>query len=119
MRIALPGDSGLGAWSGGTLRDVTRGVDVGSCPAPNIQVTTCTLFSCQIVNAGDRLLATLRGIVNPPTPGNRTVGGEHDAPSRQPVNSALFPIARRGAGHDAHRRRSPARRRRRARSRAT
>ena len=52
VRIQLPGDSGLGPWNGGTLRDVTRGVDVGCCAAPNIQVTTCTLFSSGTVNAG-------------------------------------------------------------------
>ena len=89
VRIALPGDSGLGVWSGGTLRDVTRGVDVGSCPAPNTQVTVCTFFSSGFVNAGDRLVATLRGIVNPPTPGNRTAAASTSAEPAV-VNSALF-----------------------------
>ncbi|MDA0174518.1 hypothetical protein OJ998_35795 [Solirubrobacter taibaiensis] len=89
VRIHLPGDSGLGPWNGGTLRDVTRGVDVGTCAAPNIQVTICTLFSSQTVNAGDRLLATLRGIINPPTVGSRTVEASTTA---EPVAVASAPF---------------------------
>lgn len=91
VRLALPGDSGSGNWQSGTLRDVTRGVDVGSCPAPNIQVTSCTLYSGQTVDAGDRLLATLRGVTNPATPGNRTVAASTSVETTQ-VNSSTFNV---------------------------
>ncbi|MDA0184717.1 hypothetical protein OJ997_30725 [Solirubrobacter phytolaccae] len=90
VRIALPGDAGAGAWQTGTLRDETRGVDVGTCVQPNAQlVSTCGLFSSQSVDAGDRLTATLRGITNPATPGNRSVAVS-TTNEPQLVNSSVF-----------------------------
>jgi len=97
VRVALPGDTGAGAWQTGTLRDETRGVDVGSCVQPNAQlVSTCGLFSSQSVDAGDRLTAILRGITNPATPGTRSVAVSTTA-EPQLVSSSVFATVAGGA----------------------
>lgn len=91
VRVTLPGDLGTDGWQTGTLRDETRGVDVGGCLRPNaVLISTCTFFSGQSVAAGTRLVAVLRGLTNPPTVGVRGVGVSTTA---EPITTSSDPFA--------------------------
>ena len=59
-----PGGTGTTGWQSGTLRDVTRAVDIGSCPQPTAGRTRCTFFSSGFANPGDELQIILRGLTN-------------------------------------------------------
>lgn len=91
VRVTLPGDLGTDGWQTGTLRDETRGVDVGGCVRPNAAlISTCTFFSGQSAAAGTRLVATLRGLTNSPTVGVRGVGVSTTA---EPITTSSDPFA--------------------------
>src|SRR3954469_13633595 len=63
IRITLPAGTSAPGWQSGTVRDVTRNADVGSCSNPDVSlVSTCGLFSGGFVIAGDQVVVTLRGV---------------------------------------------------------
>ena len=60
----FPAGTGTTGWQSGTLRDVTRAIDIGSCPQPTAGRTRCTFFSSGVANPGDELQIVLRGLTN-------------------------------------------------------
>ncbi len=72
ITVDLPAGTGTTGWQSGTLRDVTRAVDIGSCPQPTAGRTRCTFFSSGVANPGDELQIVLRGLTNTAV-GARTV----------------------------------------------
>src|SRR5688500_13144680 len=64
VTVNVPGTTAPG-WQGGTLRDVTRNVEVGSCTNPNAnQASTCSFPSRAFTNARDQVRGTPRGVTN-------------------------------------------------------
>jgi hypothetical protein len=92
MTVTLPPDTGTDGWQGGTVHDVTRNVDVGTCGEPDAnRVSTCGFFSNSFVNAGDQLQLTLRGLTNGPAGSGKqvSVSTTSDVPT---VSSGGFTI---------------------------
>src|SRR4051794_9327100 len=65
VRVTLPAGTTTAGWQDGVIRDVTSAANVGSCAVPNAQlISTCTLSAAAVVDAGDQVLITLRGLTN-------------------------------------------------------
>ena len=89
--VTFPTGTTFAGWAGATVRDVTRGVDVGNCSNPSGLTVQCALFTGQFVNAGDALRITFDGITNGPAGANKTVAVSTTS-DPQAVNSAPFSI---------------------------
>ena len=92
ITVTLPPGTSAPGWQGGVVRDLTRGLDVGSCTDPAATgVSTCGLFSGQFVTAGDQLQITLRGLTNGSVGTTKTVQVRttSDTP---PVTSSAFSV---------------------------
>ncbi len=68
ITLTLPNDVVTSAWQSGTIHDVTRDVDVGSCAKPTGTPLTsdCGMYSGSFVNGGEQLQLILRGLINGP-----------------------------------------------------
>jgi len=67
IRFEFPLGTGFTGWSGGTLRDVTAGQDVGGCSRAVDPVLECWLHTGRSIAAGHAVRATFEGITNPGT----------------------------------------------------
>ena len=90
LQVTLPDGTGMTDALGGTLRDITRDVEVGYCWSPSPErVVTCTLYGNLSVPAGNRLTATVRGVTNASAGGRVTVSTAAD---QDPAQSPLLTI---------------------------
>jgi hypothetical protein len=69
VTLTFPAGTGFAGFQSGSLLDVDRSLNVGSCGSPSGTVVTCTLFSGAFVTAGDRLRISFPSITNPPSAG--------------------------------------------------
>ena len=90
--MALPAGTGITGWQGGTIRDVTRGVDVGSCTYPGAGLSsTCGLFEHPVDPAGNQVLVTLRGLTNG-SPGSKLLQVDSTTDDADPATSPSFAV---------------------------
>ena len=104
VTVDLPAGTGTTGWQSGTLRDVTRAVDIGSCPQPTAGRTRCTFFSSGFANPGDELQIVLRGLTNAGV-GAQTVAVTTSSDLPQ-IHVEPVHRHRRGHAHGAQRARS-------------
>jgi hypothetical protein len=67
IRATFPAGTGFTGWTGGTIRDVAAGQDMGSCATPSNGTVQCSLYSGRSIAGGRAVRLTIEGVTNPGT----------------------------------------------------
>jgi hypothetical protein len=94
--FTFPAGTTFAGWGGGTIRDVTRAVDIGNCGAPSGLNVTCSLFTNAFAAAGDALRVTFSGVANPASAGADKTVSVSTTSDPQAIASAPFSVVAGG-----------------------
>jgi hypothetical protein len=73
IRVTFPDGTTFASYTGGSVRDLTTALDIGTCGLPAVQTIECTLLAGAAIGAGDGVRLTFPDVTNPPTRGTYTL----------------------------------------------